>query len=135
MIFAWKQHWRCEKVLPCWNSDHQPPITLHNWAIEPPAYSLKILRSFANHLYHEYRERTTPPRICVPCNLSSCRLHHVIKLWNCVCQNAQKLCLTFYYLCLLIVIFKLNFLRFQILFLHNFLLVSMSFSQDTLIDD
>ena len=34
----------------------------------------KILRSFANHSFHEYQERTTPSQILVPCNLSSCRV-------------------------------------------------------------
>ena len=34
----------------------------------------KSLRLIANHWAHEYREKTTPSRIFMPCNLSSCRV-------------------------------------------------------------
>ena len=34
----------------------------------------KILGSLAQHLAREYRERTTPSRIFMPCSLSSCRV-------------------------------------------------------------
>ena len=37
------------------------------------AIAQKLQISFANHLFREYRERTTPSRIFVPCNLSSCK--------------------------------------------------------------
>ena len=41
--------------------------------------SVGYLRSFAKYLTREYWERTTPSRIFMPCNLSSCR---VALLWD-----------------------------------------------------
>ena len=79
MLFAWKQHWGCVKVHRSWNSHCQPSDFMSNFnsytqwlsysATCPSAENL--LRSFANHLFCEYWERTTPSRIFVPCNLSS----------------------------------------------------------------
>ena len=34
----------------------------------------RILRSFAKHFTHEYREKTTPSQVLMLCNLSSCRV-------------------------------------------------------------
>ena len=46
------------------------------------AVARKILRSFAKHLAREYREKTTPLWIFMPCNLSPCRVEHVTWVRN-----------------------------------------------------
>ena len=40
------------------------------------AYRSKNLMWFAKHFTREYREKTTPLQIFMPCNLSSCRVWH-----------------------------------------------------------
>ena len=74
-LCAWKQHWRCVKLVckcspnrPCdFKSDYKCNAL---WLSYRATYTTaqKILRSFANHVFCEYRE------IFVPCNLSSCRV-------------------------------------------------------------
>ena len=72
---------------PHWDSNHRPLDSKPNyksdtlWLSYRASWSLakKILMWFANHLFREYRERTTPSRIFVPCNLKSCRVVEFLK--------------------------------------------------------
>ena len=81
-LFAWKQHRRCVKLFSRCSPTDLPisSTALYDWAIQPPVpQPKKILRLFANHLFGEYRARTTPSRMFVPCNLSSCRVMNILR--------------------------------------------------------
>ena len=73
MQFEWKKHWKCKELfcvfspngIRTWDLPISSP-TLYHWAIEP------TVTLFGKYLTRQYRERTTPSQIFMPCNLSSC---------------------------------------------------------------
>ena len=68
-----KKHWKCKELfcvfspngIRTWDLPISSP-TLYHWAIEP------TVTLFGKYLRRQYRERTTPSQIFMPCNLSSC---------------------------------------------------------------
>ena len=44
----------------------------------------KVLGWIAKHLAREYQEKTTTSRICIPCNLSSCRVTMLLAICLCL---------------------------------------------------
>ena len=88
---------KCNNILwkgcPDWDSDPGPidyrpealPTELHSHLGNLP----KSLRLIANHWACEYREKTTPSQIFIPCNLSSCG---VLKAFTSFGARKAKVC-------------------------------------------
>ena len=79
----------CKNTPPLWLEP--PSFVYHNKFLVQNSmtnYSVTCLTAwFATHLWREYRERTTPLRILLPYNLSSCRVVHCLPILFTVWTN------------------------------------------------